>query len=109
MSNFDKFSAVSSLMKGVAVSFTSDGEEIIWRSTDITQPTDSEIDAEIIRLQAEYDAQEYARKRAEQYPPLAEQLDLLWHAIDTDTLDNKDYRNKFYTMLKKVKEDNPKG
>ena len=31
------------------------GTEIEWHSTDITQPTDSEIQAEVTRLQAEYD------------------------------------------------------
>ena len=71
--------------------------------------TFDDVEKKQISMQAEYDSQEYARKRAQEYPDLAEQLDLLWHAIDTDTLDNKDSQNKFYTMLKKVKEDNPKG
>ena len=52
---------------------------------------------------------EYARKRKDEYPDLAEQLDLLWHALDAGTLDDRDYRNKFYSILKKVKTDNPKG
>ena len=59
--------------------------------------------------QAEFDAQAYARKRAQEYPDLAEQLDLLWHAIDTGTLDDRDHRNKFYSTLKTVKTNNPKG
>ena len=72
-------------------------------------PTEAEIDAELKRLQAEYDSQAYARKRKEEYPDLAEQLDLLWHAIDTGTLDDRDHRNKFYSTLKTVKTNNPKG
>ena len=40
----------------------------------------------------------------DRYPDLAEQLDLLWHAIDTGTLDDRDHRNKFYSRLKQVKE-----
>ena len=44
-----------------------------------TPPTQAEIDDEIIRLQAEYDAQEYARNRATEYPALAEQLDEIYH------------------------------
>ena len=67
------------------------------------------VDAEVERLQTEFDAQEYARNREVAYPEVAEQLDLLWHAIDSGTLDNKDYRNVFYSTLKKVKNDNPKG
>ena len=60
-------------------------------------------------LDAEYASQAYARNRKEEYPDLAEQLDMLWHAIDAGTLDDRDHRNKFYSMLKKVKTDNPKG
>tara|TARA_Y100000590_G_scaffold165246_1_gene189277 strand:- start:11 stop:328 length:318 start_codon:yes stop_codon:yes gene_type:complete len=85
----------------------------VWRCIDeneveVTIDT-TKVDAEEKKLQAEYDAQEYARKRKEEYPELAEQLDLLWHAIDAGTLDDRDHRNKFYTTLKQVKENNPKG
>ena len=45
-----------------------------------TPPKDSEIDAELKRLQAEYDAQEYARQRAEAYPSWQEQMDLIYHS-----------------------------
>ena len=38
-----------------------------WHSADITQPTQAEIDAEVIRLQAVYDAQLYARTRKAEY------------------------------------------
>lgn len=33
------------------------------------------VDAEITRLQTEYDAQEYARNRAKEYPPMEDYLD----------------------------------
>ncbi len=46
------------------------GEEIEWMDTTQTQPSDSEITAEISRLQAEYDSQEYARARATEYSAL---------------------------------------
>lgn len=68
-----------------------------------------ELEAKMASLQEERDAQAYARNRKEEYPDLAEQLDLLWHAIDSGTLDNKDHRNKFYSTLKTVKTNNPKG
>ncbi len=42
----------------------------------------SAIDIEVARLQAEYDAQEYARKRALEYPPVGDQLDALWKGGD---------------------------
>jgi len=40
-----------------------------------------------------------------QYPDVKEQLDMLWHAIDTDTLDKT---SEFYTSIKSVKDSNPK-
>jgi len=47
-----------------------DFNNITWLSDDITQPTEAEIDAEVIRLQAEYDSQEYARNRKQEYDQL---------------------------------------
>ena len=38
------------------------------------------VDAEVTRLQAEYDSQEYARNRASAYPPIGDQLDMIYHA-----------------------------
>jgi len=55
------------------------GTEIEWHSTDITQPTDSEIDAEITRLQSAYDSNQYQRDRATDYPAIADQLDDIFH------------------------------
>lgn len=45
-------------------------DELEWLDTEQTQPTQEEIDAEIIRLQAEYDAQAYARNRKSEYEVL---------------------------------------
>ena len=46
------------------------GDVIEWMDDVQTQPTDAEITAEISRLQAEYDSQEYARARATEYSAL---------------------------------------
>ena len=56
------------------------GETLEWLDTEQTQPTDAEITAEIARLQSEYDANEYARKRVTEYPSIGDQLDALFHA-----------------------------
>tara|TARA_R100000353_G_scaffold143911_1_gene102982 strand:- start:165 stop:461 length:297 start_codon:yes stop_codon:yes gene_type:complete len=45
-----------------------------------TKPTESEIDAEVKRLQTEYDNKEYQRKRAAEYPSVVDQLDLIYHS-----------------------------
>jgi hypothetical protein len=46
------------------------GEELEWLDTAQTEPTDSEIQTEITRLQDEYDSQEYARLRKAEYDQL---------------------------------------
>jgi hypothetical protein len=54
------------------------GTEIEWLDSKQTQPTDAEIQAEITRLEAEYETQAYARSRAAEYPAIGDQLDALW-------------------------------
>ena len=76
-----------------------------WIDESQTKPTEEEINNEIVRLQAESDAIQYQRDRKEQYPDIGDQLDMLWHAIDTGTLDQT---SDFYTTLKEVKDNNPK-
>ena len=56
------------------------GDSIEWHSKNITQPTDAEIQTELDRLQAEYDAQEYARNRKDEYPSIGDQLDMIFKA-----------------------------
>jgi hypothetical protein len=67
------------------------------------------VDTEVARLQAEYDAQAYSRNRQAEYPEIGDQLDMLWHAIDTgDWTAAKVKTTEFYTALKAVKDANPK-
>ena len=42
-------------------------------------PTQEEVDAERAILQTEWNAQDYARNRKDEYPDLAEQLDYIYH------------------------------
>ena len=62
-----------------------------YNGTDITTtsdpiPTQSEIDAQVVILKAEYAAQDYARNRVSEYPPIADQQDMQFHdAIDGTT------------------------
>ena len=55
-------------------------DEIKWLSPNIQPPTEAQIQAEVARLQAEYDAQAYARSRVTEYPPIGDQLDALFKA-----------------------------
>jgi len=74
---FDAFTAILNLRPNAKFSIT-DGL-VEWLDTEQTQPTEAEITAEVIRLQAEYDANQYQRNRAEAYPSTADQLDDIYH------------------------------
>jgi len=50
--------------------WTAVGDEINWLDGSQTKPTQAELDAEIIRLQAVYDSQAYARNRKAEYDQL---------------------------------------
>jgi len=63
---------------------TIDGNFTWLKGNGHSEPTSAEIDAEIIRLQTEYDNQEYARKRKAEYPSIEECV----HAILDDDLEN---------------------
>lgn len=69
-----KIEAINSLVKDCVFSLTKDGE-VIWIIPSEPPVTDAQIDAELARLQAEYDAKEYQRKRAAEYPDFREYLD----------------------------------
>jgi len=86
-------------------SFTVIGDEITWLSLDITQPTQSEIDAEIARLQAEYDSQAYARTRATAYPTVA---DFMEAYTEKEIGSSSTKWDAYVTAYNKVRSDNPK-
>jgi len=65
-----------------------------------TPPSESEIQAEVKRLQAEYDAKAYARARQPLYPDIGDQLDDLYH--------KGAFSAEMKAKIKKVKDDNPK-
>lgn len=54
-------------------------QNLEWLDTTKPKPTESEINAEIDRLQAEYEAKQYQRDRAASYPSVVDQLDMLYH------------------------------
>lgn len=72
------------------------------------QPSEEAIQAKLTELQADYDSKQYQRDRANAYPELKEQLDLLWHAIDGGKFNVKSKETDFYKKLKAVKDANPK-
>lgn len=77
MNTVTKLQAILSLVPGAEV--TVRGEEVEWINPSVAPVTESQIATEIARLQAEYDAKEYQRKRAVEYPSIADQLDKIFH------------------------------
>jgi len=74
-------------------SWTSEGtpkyEELIWKDAEQSKPTEEELNAELIRLQAEYDALDYARKREAEYPSVQDLVVALYDTDDKAAIDAK--------------------
>lgn len=100
MDKVRKFDAILSLRPNAK--FTVRGNKIEWLEDNTeTQPSDTEIQNEIDRLQAEYDALEYQRKRQSEYPPMADYLDAI-------VKDDDAQKQKYIDDCKAVKEKYPK-
>ena len=98
MSIIDKAKALSSLYP--TEEWVLDGDDLKWLDENTPKPTQAEIDAEIIRLQAEYDAQEYARNRKAEYDAL-NQFELISDDANNGTTTHKDAVNAIKTKYPK--------
>ena len=65
--------AAVSLVPGAQVSY--DGTTLIWHDYKEPPVTETELSAELQRLITEYEAKEYQRLRAPEYPPITEYID----------------------------------
>jgi hypothetical protein len=86
MKNFTKCDAILSLVKGAWTMQT--GGKVVYHDGQ-TPPSEETIQVEIDRLQAEYDAQEYARKREAEYPSIAELTVALYDTDDKSAVEAK--------------------
>jgi hypothetical protein len=69
------------------------------------KPTKEQLDSQWQPLLDSITTSVYKEQRAKQYPSVTDQLDMLWHAINTGSLDKT---SEFYTTLKAIKDNNPK-
>ena len=69
----DKSNAISSLRPGAQ--WVLRGDDLDWLDQTQTQPSESEIAAELARLQSVAESKAYQRKRAAEYPPFSDYLD----------------------------------
>ena len=89
--------AIISLKPGAQFATLDDGS-IAWHSSGITQPTTSEIDAEVARLETLWNNHKYQRDRV--YPALGDQLD--------DLYKNGAFSAEMTAKIKAVKDTFPK-
>ena len=90
--------AINSLAE-VSVS-DDDIDTIVWENGTTPIPK-ADIEAKMVEVQAEYDANQYQRDRATAYPSIQEQLDMqYWDNINGTT--------NWQDAIAKVKADNPK-
>ena len=90
---YNIFDAAESLRPGKGYNYR-DGE---WTwETGVTAPTQSELDAEVLRLQAIEDGLEWSRNRATEYPSIVDQLDDIYHnGIDAWKATIKTIKDKY--------------
>ena len=82
-----------------------DINQIVWHNGTTPIPV-ADIEAKMVEVQAEYDANQYQRDRV--YPSIGDQLDMLWHSIDQNTKLKSEYF-EFYEAIKAVKVKHPKN
>ena len=101
--DFQFFAGQAARNLGATLMITASSSKINDWGENKNPPTDEEMNAEVVRLRAEYDTKQYQRDR--KYPGIREQLDMLFHDM-TAGKGTKD--GEWYKVIAKVKTDNPK-
>ena len=99
-----KIDAIMALKPGIEVTVRGDEADgvVTWHDGNPTNITEEQIAAKLTELRADYDAQDYARKRKDEYPPFGDQLDMQYHDKINGTTTWQD-------TIKAVKDNHPKG
>jgi hypothetical protein len=84
------------------VTAITEGTQALDKNGNVVVLDESKIVTEMTRLQAEYDALQYQRDRAESFPRWQEQMDMQYH-------DEVDGTTTWKDAVAKVKADHPKG
>ena len=73
-----------------------DGKEVVEYKNPDKAPSEKAINDKIAELRAEYEANQYQRNRAADYPSWQEQMDLLYHGgVDALKAELKKTKDKF--------------
>ena len=80
------------------------GDVLEWVDSNQTEPTEAEIQEELVRLQVDYDSKQYQRNRQPEYPSLATLADALYWSNQGDNTKLDEY----YAACSAVKAKYPK-
>ena len=84
-----------------------DFDQIIWHNGNTNNITTDQIKTKLAELTTTYDGQKYQNSRANEYPSLEEQLDLLYHDIARDEFGKSS--GEWAKAIKAVKDKYPKS
>ena len=84
-------------LSSFGIPFSYDNDIVVWENSENKIiPTEEEIRTKIAELQAEYEANEYQRQRAAEYPSWQDQLDKIYHeGIDVWKAEIKAIKDKY--------------
>ena len=85
-----------------------DINQITWHDGNPNNITKADIEAKMNEMANEPEQSAYAEQRRNAYPPIGDQLDMLWHSIDQNPELKQKYFN-FYEAIKQVKVKYPKN
>ena len=95
------YDAVKALV-GSGLSIKDNTFESIAYHNNQTPPTKKQAEDKLAKMQEEYDAQEYARKRQAEYPSIGDQMDMIYKDMKNGTSTHAD-------AVEVVKTKYPKG
>ena len=102
MTNEIIINAILKINPNAQVSVADDNINTITWENGTTPISKADIEAKMVEVQAEYDANQYQRDRATAYPSIQEQLDMQYW-------DNVNGTTNWEDAIAKVKADNPKS
>jgi len=88
--------AIQKINPNAEVSVSGDDINTIQWHNGTTPISKSDIEAKMVEVQADYDAKDYQRKRATEYPSIVDQLDDIYHnGIDAWKATTKTTKDKY--------------
>ena len=85
-----------------------DINKITWHDDNPNNISKADIEAKMNDMANEPEQSNYAEQRRNAYPPIGDQLDMLWHSIDQNPELKQKYFD-FYEAIKQVKVKYPKN